>query len=83
MGALGVQSIRCIDEKRFWVGSGNGTLAQYTFTGENKIVQVGKTDLGGLINSINGNGRTTVCATDRGQIFEVENETLQKARGVV
>ena len=82
MAALGVLSVKFIDGTSFLVGTGNGTIAHYIFNQDNKVnvinikvVQVSKNELGGGINSISShpNGQESLCATDKGLIYRVNN----------
>ncbi|CAD8189831.1 unnamed protein product [Paramecium octaurelia] len=80
VAALGVMSIRFVDFTRFIVGAGNGTLAMYQITEDNKINQLHKTDLGGAVNSITVrvDGLESLISTDRGLIFRFNTNSFQK-----
>lgn len=80
VAALGVLSIRFLDVATFMVGAGNGTCGLYRFNQENKVLQVAKNELGGGINSISmhPSGEESLCATDKGLIYRVNNRTLER-----
>ncbi|EGR30971.1 WD40 repeat protein [Ichthyophthirius multifiliis] len=79
VAALGVQSIQAININHIIVGCGNGQVNLYK-TNDNQIDSVASTQLFGSVNSISCmvSGQETMCATDKGFIYRVRNDNLQK-----
>ena len=78
VSALGVQSLRAVNDDTIVVGCGNGFLSTFTI-GETKIIPKKATQVSGGITSLSValDGEEILAATNKGFIYRVNEETME------